>query len=151
MGNWRTVTITGHINPDDTPAARAFVDIGKDYGRFHCLAFTGMSLCGLGQWIPPHGGEITAFGNLSERDYGPEDVAATLAEMAKVAPSLRVKVHCGGDWESTTCVATVTLDEDGARVGPPEVPTVGEGIAERAAVRLRAALMGWDGADGGRL
>jgi hypothetical protein len=149
MGNWRTVTIVGTIDPADVPAARDFVDIGRDnWDRFHCLCYTGPSLCGLGRWIPvappPDGSvvAIEAFGNLSERDYGVDDVAEVLGRLVNVAPSLTLKVHCGGEWESTTCSATVTVQDGVVSVGDPEVKAVGAGLHERGELRLLAILWG---------
>lgn len=130
MGNWCTVTVVGEIGPADAEAARAFIATGEDWDRFHCLCFYGFSLGGLGQWIPAQGGAFTAVGNLSERNYGPDSVAETLQEMVVLAPSLKVKVHCGGDYESTTCVATVTAAGGEVTVGAPEVDEVGHGFAE---------------------
>lgn len=145
MGNWRTVTITGSIDAADVPAARAFVELGDrpvDWDRFHCLCWTGPSLCGLGRWIPKDGGQIDAVGNLAERDYGVEEVAETLRNLVAVAPSLDVKVHCGGDWENTTCVATVTAREGQVTISDPEVAEVGGGLEDLATARLGAIMFG---------
>lgn len=122
MGNWRTVNITGTIAAADLPAAREFVNTGEDYGRFHPLCNYGFSICGLGDWVRE---EVLACGNLSERDYSLEDVAQTLRWMVEVVPSLHLKVHCGGDWESVDCIATVTVADGGVTVGPPEVAQLG--------------------------
>ncbi len=136
MGNWRSVDIVGSISPQDAPAAAEFVNTGQDWDLFHCLCYSGPSLCGLGPWIPPTGGQIRATGNLSERNYGPEDVAVTLEKLVAIAPSLELKVHCGGDWEDATCVATVTVHDGVVSIGPPEVAKVGEIISDRAMFRL---------------
>lgn len=136
MGDWMTVTINGTIDPADAPAAIAFVEIGQDWSRFHPLCFTGISLCGLGRWIPRDGGDINVVGNLSERNYGAEAVAETLGELVAVAPSLSVKVHCGGPYEDKKCTATVTCHEGVVTIGDPEVETVGEGLDELSAFRL---------------
>lgn len=146
MGNWRTVTISGSIGQQDADAARAFVELGDDpanWDTFHCLCWPGPSLCGLGRWIPPGGGEIRAVGNLAERDYSVEDVADALRQLLAAAPSLCVKVHCGGEYEDTTCIATVTAHADGqVTVGPPEVASVGDGLSDLSIARLGAALSG---------
>jgi hypothetical protein len=142
MGNWRTVTIIGSISAEDAPAARQYINIGKDYDRFHCLCNTGsVSLCGLDGWMPAGGGQIRAVGNLSERDYGVEDVAEVLTVLAGLAPSLALKVHCGGEWESDECIATVTVADGTVTTGPPERATVGEGLSEIATGRLFQALV----------
>ena len=67
---------------------------------------------------------FNAVGNLSERDYDVDDVAESLALMAKAAPSLTCKVHCGGDWESKVCVATVALASGVVTIGDPEIITL---------------------------
>lgn len=90
-----------------------------DFDTFHCLMNGG--ICGLPNWAAE---QIDVVGNLAERNYGPDAVAAALTTLKTVAPSLRVKVHCGGDYEDPDCVATVTL-ADTASVGPPEVTYVG--------------------------
>jgi hypothetical protein len=139
MGNWRTVTITGTIGAEDAAAAQEFVELGDDpktWDRFHCLCWPGPTLCGLGRWIPAGGGNIAAVGNLAERDYDVDDVAETLRRMLTVAPSLDVKVHCGGDWEADACTATVTARAGQVTVGPAEIPTVGEGMDEQGSDRL---------------
>jgi len=139
MGNWRTVQIEGSIAAEDVPAARAFVNTGEDWDRFHPLCNYGPSLCGLGDWV---GETVRAVGNLSERDYSVEAVADTLRKMAVYVPSLRLKVHCGGEYESTDCVATLTVLDGEVTVGPPEVTTVGVGLDELATGRLAQILFG---------
>lgn len=137
MGNWRTVTIKGTCEAKDLPALKQALDPGEDFDNFHCLSNT-TGLCGLGMWANE---TITASGNLAERDYSVEDVAKTLEDLAKVAPSLAVKVHCGGDYEDKLCIATVTLAHGKAVVGEPEVVTV-EGVSDEDMQRnLMAALM----------
>lgn len=78
-------------------------------------------LAGLGDWVSS---QVNACGNLAERDYTVADVATVLAELVQLAPSLRLKVHCGDDWESTTCIATITVGGGGVAVGPAEVESV---------------------------
>lgn len=135
-----TVTIEGHIGPEDADAARAFIETGEDWGRFHCLCYYGPSLSGLGQWIPQGGGRIHAVGNLSERGYDTADIASTLVDLMAVAPSLELKVHCGGDYESTECVATVTAFGGVASVGVPEIAEVGVGLIAQGEERLREMM-----------
>ncbi len=142
MGDWMTVNIIGTIDAADAPAAVAFVETGQDWDRFHCLSFAVPSLCGLGRWMPEGGGDINAVGNLSERNYDVSSVASTLRDLVAVAPSLRLKVHCGGEYESTDCVATVTVEDQVVTVGGPEVAKVGEGLQETASGRLFQILAG---------
>lgn len=126
MGDWMTVRIVGTCNKNDLPKLKMAVDWdGGDFDNFHCLSHAG-GLAGLPMWAQE---TIDAVGNCAERDYTPQSVAETLREFAEIAPSLNVKVHCGGAHESETCVATVTLENGRITVGDPEVESVGK-IAE---------------------
>lgn len=64
------------------------------------------------------------MGNLAERDFGPDDVKTQLEILAKDFPTLSVKIHCGGDYESAKAIATVTLENGAAIVGPPEIDEI---------------------------
>lgn len=125
MGNWRTVNLIGTVGEDDVPALRAAIDPGVDYRSFHPLVDT-KGLCGLGMWVHQI---INARGNLAERDYTVEDIARTLRRLLGVAPSLVLIVHCGGDYEDETCVATITVMDGEVTVGEPQVKTV-DGMSE---------------------
>lgn len=141
MGNWTTVHISGACSKDDLPALSKAVNAYKnndDWSQFHCLCNTG-GLCGLGDWP---GETISAIGNLAERDYGAKSVAEQLEELLKVAPSLTVKVHVGGDYESLNCAATVVCADGEVNVGKPEIetlPSIPEGQIQG---NLMTALMG---------
>lgn len=126
MGNWRVVEIVGAIASEDIGVAREFVNTGEDWDRFHPLCYYGPLVCGLGDWVYEN---VRAVGNLAERDYLVEDVASTLRELATLAPSTRLKAHCGGEYESFTCVATITVSDGEVTVGPPEVEIVGAASA----------------------
>lgn len=130
MGNWRTVNITGSIDEAEVPLLRERLgySIGTSSGdpgweHFGPLSFNrdSPSLCGLNNWVRP---VVFACGNLAERDYGVKAVAETLRELLAIAPSMRLKVHCGGDWESETCIATITVANGTVETGPPEVERV---------------------------
>ncbi len=84
---------------------------------------------------------IDASGNLAERDYSVESVAKTLEDLAKVVPSLAVKVHCGGDYEDKTCINTITLADGKATIGKPEVETIAGVSDETMRRNMMAALM----------
>lgn len=120
MGNWTTVNLRGTLAAEHLDAATEFVTPNADYSNFHCLSH-GTGLFGLGRWVAE---EIHGDGNLAERDYDAEDVAETLRALVEVAPSLRLKVHVGGDYESLDCVATVTAQDGTVTVGPPERATL---------------------------
>lgn len=121
MGNWRTVQIVGRCAPEDVWALKKEItwDIHGDV-PFYSLSYTG-GVAGLPMWA---GEVINAIGNCAERDYSVEDIARDLEELAKVASSLEVKVHCGGDYESKDVVATITLKDGKAVIGEPEIATL---------------------------
>lgn len=128
MGNWRTVNITGTITESDIPALRERLGYSHRRGflseqQFGPLSFNidRPSLCGINDWVRP---QVSAVGNLAERDYTPEDVRAELQELLAIAPSMMLVVHCGGDWESEECVATIRTGEGLAVLLPPEVERV---------------------------
>lgn len=137
MGNWRTVHLIGTIDPAEVEAVRAHVTVDRaTYANFGPLTITD-GLCGLGDWPAEH---IDVSGNLAERDYSVNDIAEALQSLATVAPSLRLKVHCGDDWESEECIATLTAAGGQVREGPPEVATV-TGVSEGVMmVRLFTAI-----------
>lgn len=120
MGNWRTVNMIGSCSAEDLPALKKALDPGEDYANFNCLSESS-SLCGLNNWAKE---KISTIGNLSERDYDPQDVAKTLEELVKVAPSLQLIVHCGGDYESTKCVATVRVLDGKVDLMPPQIEEI---------------------------
>ena len=122
MGDWMTVQIKGTCAPEEVAALRKAVDAGPDYANFHCLC-GGLGVFGLPNWARPN---IDVAGNCAERNYNAESVAETLAQIAKAVPSLAVKVHCGGAYESKECVATVTLANGKATIGPPEIERLEE-------------------------
>ena len=121
MGNWCTVSLRGTLAAEHVDAVREFVTAKDDWSNFHCLTGSLAGLCGLGMWPAE---EIHADGNLAERNYNADDVAEVLREIVKIAPSLDLKVHVGGEYESEECVATVTAKDGDVTVGPPEVAQV---------------------------
>jgi hypothetical protein len=138
MGNWRTVNLRGTVSADEVPAARTRLTVNGygDYSNWGPLAFSN-GLCGLGEWLDA---VINADGNLYERGYSVDDVAEALRELVEIAPSLALKVHCGGEYEDTECVATITVAGGVVTVGAPEVREV-KPIGEDAALgRLFRAI-----------
>lgn len=120
-----TVNVVGTMTERDAARLRDY--LGYSYGpgdpalaRFGPLSFNRYqpSLCGIGAWPAP---VIDAVGNLAERDYDPEDVADHLRELVTIAGSMLLQVHCGGDYESLVCVATVSVVEGVVAVGKPQV------------------------------
>jgi hypothetical protein len=94
--------------------------------------------------LPNWAGEtIDVIGNLAERNYDAEDVARTLKRIAKIAPSLKVKVHVGGDHEDKRCVATVSLIDGEVNIGPPEVEDVGEISEQQMESQYIKSLLRW--------
>ena len=141
MGNWRTVNITGTMSAADSAKLLGLLNYGSyaDEERYRhvwdapyaCLSFslTSPGLCGLGEW--PRGPEdidgtvhVSRCGNLAERDYGVQDVAIALEALVREAPSMLLKVHCGGEWESEECVATISVGEGLVVTGGPEMEKV---------------------------
>jgi hypothetical protein len=139
MGNWRTVRIIGECGLRDVPALRdvTYISDVMDDDKPWLALCGGNGLCSLGDWAST---KIDVGGNCFERDYSIEDIADHLRQIAAAAPSARLKVHCGDDWESETCIATVVLDDAGVRVEDPEVPEV-EGVdGDQMIGRLHAQL-----------
>lgn len=137
MGNWCTVNLRGSLAKEDVPKVIKFVTVLPDYSNFNCLSGSLQGLAGLGMWPAE---EIHADGNLAERNYGEESVAETLREIVAIAPSLSLKVHCGGEYESTKCIATVTAENGVVLCGDPEVETVESISAEEFEGRLFKAI-----------
>lgn len=133
MGNWRTVRIIGTCDAEEVQALRQVVqdrpytfrddDESSVYDEwsFHCLK-GGLGLMGLPVWPAE---KFDAVGNLAERNYDVEDVAKTLEYLATIAPSLKAVVHCGGDYEETTVVASVVLTAGKAEIMPPMIEDTG--------------------------
>lgn len=144
MGNWRTVNITGtiagqHIEPLRERLAYDY-DTPNGFDNFGPLSFSRErpSLAGLGNWVRP---VVSACGNLAERDYSVRAVADELEKLVHVAPSMLLKVHCGGDWESGNCVATISVGEGVVAVGPPEVEVIAGPSEEQVMGNLFTNLM----------
>lgn len=128
MGNWMTVWITGTCSPTEVAALRQELILdykSEEPKELHCLDYTG-GLAGLPNWAAE---TITAVGNLAERGFVPESIVYELERLALTAPSLAVRVHCGGDYESPECVATVVLENGKATIKKPEIATI-PGIPE---------------------
>lgn len=129
MGNWRTVNMTGTMSAADAAKLRRLLDEGDWRApsavpdNADCLSFssTHPGLCGLGDWPAE---AVNRSGNLAERDYTVMDVQIALESLVRVAPSLLLTVHCGGDYESDECVATIRVGEGLVRTGPPEVERI---------------------------
>lgn len=149
MGNWRTVNVVGTMSEAHAAKLRRLLDLG-DYtelsdGRLqgldvYCLAFSSVSpgLAGLGAWPAA---TMDRCGNLHERDYSVDDVATALRALLPVAPSMLLKVHCGGEHESEECVATVSVGEGLVVVGKPERDKVAAPSEDQVLGNLMANLL----------
>lgn len=129
MGNWRTVVVIGTVDKSEVEALQQRVTYtDADWNNFGPLSYNPQrpSLFGLCYWVGP---TIVAAGNLAERDYSVERVADELTKFLAIAPSLNLKVHCGGDWESEQCIATITVEDGVVEIGKPEVTSV-HGVSE---------------------
>jgi hypothetical protein len=147
VGNWRTVNIVGTIPEADVQAIRdrvTYDTVGDDWEGFGPLSYDPRNpgLCGLDRWPQP---QVFAAGNLAERDYSVEDVAEALAGLAVLSPGMVLKVHCGGERESTSCVATISVRDGQVTVGPAEVDQVAPVSNEVATGRILGYLTGWNG------
>jgi hypothetical protein len=140
MGNWMTVHIIGTCAPSEVGLLADEIAYDREdrdnRHPFHCLCNTG-GICGLGNWADTN---IDRIGNLAERGYTVESVAQQLEKIAIRVPSLRLKVYCGGDYESTKCTATITLENGKAVVGMSEVDDVGGIPVEQMNDNLMKAL-----------
>jgi hypothetical protein len=139
MGNWRTVRVVGEC-PEFTEQKKLHAALAVGYmdEKWDCLCSGGM--CGL----PNFGGksEFNVVGNLGERGYEPECVAKHLRELVKIAPSLRCMIHCGDDYESTKCVATIVAVDGVVEVVPAQVDDVGEIPRDRIERNTLIAMLG---------
>jgi len=139
MGNWRTVNLRGTLSAEDVEAARDHLRVKAGWSNFGPLSFGLGGICGLGDWVRQ---SINSDGNLAERDYSVESVADQLREVVAVAPSLALKVHCGGDYEGVSCIATVTVADGEVSVGDPEVDVVNPISEDAIKGRLFGAIGG---------
>lgn len=125
MGNWRRVRIVGTCAPAEVSAlleatAEPNLEDRSERREYHCLT-RGSGIMGLHDWPAEH---MDVTGCLAERDYTVDDVAARLTKLLAVAPSLTLRVHCGGDYESEECIATIVVGDGTVLVGNPEVSHV---------------------------
>ena len=129
MGNWRTVNMEGTMSAAHAAALLRLLNTGPDYRwpgwsePYACLSFSiaHPGLAGLGAWPAER---VSRCGNLAERNYDAEDVANALRALLHHAPTMLLKVHCGADYESEKCIATISVGEGLVVVGPPERETV---------------------------
>lgn len=142
MGNWRTVRVVGtvdaaHVRPLHDQLFYDLRSYGEQKNPFGPLTICGPSLRGLNDWVKP---QMDCVGNCAERDYTPLDIVAQLERVLPCAPSLAIKIHCGGDYESQACINTITVADGRVALGPPEVTTVGAMSAEQSAANFREAM-----------
>lgn len=138
MGNWRTVRIIGDVDSQDVDSLRRACAYDAE---FHCLTITN-GLMGLGDWVGEH---INVGGNLAEREFTVHEVADTLRDLLEVAPSMDLKVHCGGDFEAKECVATITVKDGQVIVGDPEMSYVVGASQDEIEGRFLRGLMNAEG------
>jgi hypothetical protein len=105
--------------------------------EMHCLLNGG--LMGLPNFANP---TFDVVGNLFERGYDHDSVKEALEYLATKAPSLKAKVHLGGDYETADTTHTITLENGVATVGPPEEPTLPEISDEQMAANMVTMMSG---------
>lgn len=131
MGDWMAVNIVGSCDTRELDALRRACRMGTgecddldDDSGYGPLCIDGIvSLCGLGDWVAE---SMCVVGNCYERDFTPDCVAKQLRKLVLVAPSLSLKVHCGGAYEDKVCVKTVTTAGGVVTVGNPEIAKLSE-------------------------
>jgi hypothetical protein len=145
MGDWRTVNVVGTMSEQDAAVLRKHLGYSWDrhdpaMEHFGPLSFNREhpGLAGLGDWPAP---QMNRCGNLAERDYSVDDVAMCLRELVRIAPTMLLKVHCGGEYESQECVATISVGEGLVVIGAPEVATVSPAPEEQVRENLLRNLM----------
>jgi len=129
MGKWRTVHLTGTMNQQDVGALWEHLGYSAYLSHDSALDHVGplsfckdtLSLRGIGSWPAE---KMDIIGNLHARDYSVQDVAEQLRELVAIAPSMMLVIHCGGEWESLKCVATIRTGEGLVAVMKPEVEKI---------------------------
>lgn len=119
MGNWRKIYITGTCPKEEVellreritykyPDFRKPMEVTLNEERTYVSGplLYSAGVCGLPLWPAE---EIQAIGNCFERDYSVEDIAEHLKRLIGASPGLKLKIHCGGEYESSECVATVMV------------------------------------------
>lgn len=134
MGNWRRVKLDGYCLPEEVDQLREackYVDIvqiddpeGIEKWDFHCLTMT-EGLMGLGNWVADNG-HICRVGNLAERGFVVADLLAQWFKLLKVAPSLNLWCHVGGEYEHPECVASIRIQKGTVELFPPKIEVIPE-------------------------
>jgi len=139
VDNKRAVWLVGTVSQEDLSKLRGFVRTGHDYQGFHALSHHGPSLDGLNDWPAL---TMDLVGNLPGHGYTIDEIAEVLLWAAAAAPSLRLKVHCGGDFEDANVAATITVADLDVIVGPAEVLRLRQTTEIERVDRVVDALMG---------
>ena len=126
MGNWRTVNITGSMDPREAKDMIDFLTYGDNWSKWDTDAaplLINESLCGLNQWVSDNG-TIDAIGNLAERDFDNGDIEKALIYLAQKYPSMKLTLHSGSNWEELQCTATFHVEGGVVRRCEPEVEMI---------------------------
>ena len=158
MGNWRMIEMAGTVAPADGKRIHeGIIELSRyvvgesSANRRHREAKVGFTVSALRYgstdltgwfWDWPTG-QINECGNLFERSYDPDDVLRDCVSLASFAPSLDLVVHCGGEYQSNLCLATIRVKDGTATLGPPEVPFVGVDIPDALAATLLDPVRAW--------
>lgn len=138
MGNWTKVQIVGTCDAHEVHRLRGLIGVPYDDPGWSCLSFNG-GLAGLPNW---GGVKIDAVGNLAERGYSEESIAEHARKLAFACPSLELKIHVGGDYESSDVISTVTVSKDEATVGEAEIDSLPNAPPGQAQANMMAQMTG---------
>jgi len=134
----RRIHIDGTCNPAEVGRLREYL-LGRpgddEFGPLHREGMIGIPC-----WAADR---IDEVGHLCGEGYTVEDLVAELEHIAEtVAPSLCVRVHVGGDGDSSTCVKTVSISGGVSFVFEPLVDEVPRISTEQWAQMFRAFMGG---------
>ena len=138
MGNWTKVQIIGTCAAGEVGRLRNWIGMSYEDSRWSCLCHTG-GFSGLPNWGDA---KINAVGNLAERGYSIKAIAVHATKLLLICPSLRIKIHVGGDYESSECVATINAHDPSAIIGDPEIETLPEPPPGQAMANTQAQITG---------
>ena len=133
MGDWRIIQITGtcaqrHIKIlDSRIRCPDSAHTPRDSERWNDFVEGPLSMHPKGNHLPGSRyvdwvrKTIDYCGLCFERNYTLDDIEHFLWKLAGIAPSLCLKVHCGGDFQNPECIATFHLIDGHVSRLKPEI------------------------------